>query len=145
MNGNTFLDTNLFIYMQSASDPIKKELSYDALENFNCVVSTQILNEFCNVALKKLNMKPEQIIQVLLAIDNTCDLVVVTFETVKKALGLRERYGFHYYDALVVASALEYGCIYLFSEDMSDGQVVDGCLEIVNIFARPELVWNPTL
>ncbi len=52
MSGRAFLDTNLFVYMQSASDPAKKELSYQALESFDCIVSTQVLNEFCSVALK---------------------------------------------------------------------------------------------
>ncbi len=61
MSGSAFLDTNLFVYMQSSTDAIKKELSYKALESFDCVVSTQVLNEFCNVALKKLAMKPNQI------------------------------------------------------------------------------------
>jgi len=59
MSGKAFLDTNLFVYMQSASDATKKEISYRTLENFDCAVSTQVLNEFCNVALKKLAMKPE--------------------------------------------------------------------------------------
>ena len=136
MNGKAFLDTNLFIYMQSASDAAKKEISYRALESFDCTVSTQVLNEFCNVALKKLTMIPEQIRQVLHAIDNTCEIAVVTLETVEKALQLKERYGFGYYDSLIVASALENGCAYLFSEDMSDGQIIDNSLEIVNVFVR---------
>jgi len=50
MSVKVFLDTNLFVYMQSTSDLSKKELSYQALEDFDCVVSVQVLNEFCNVA-----------------------------------------------------------------------------------------------
>jgi len=60
----------------------------------------------------------------------------VTFDTVEKALQLKEHYGFGYYDSLIVASALGSGCKYLFSEDMSDGQVIDNNLEIVNVFTR---------
>ena len=140
MSGNAFLDTNLFIYMQSASDTAKKEISYKALENFECIVSIQVLNEFCNVAFKKLAMKPEQVKQILYAIGNTCNVAVVTFATVEKAVQIKARYGFGYYDSLIIASALENGCAYLFSEDMSDGQVIDNSLEIVNIFARSSFV-----
>ena len=98
-----------------------------------------MLSEFCNVALKKLMMEPKQIRQILSAIDSTCEIAVVTLNTVEKALQLKERYGFGYYDSLIVASALESGCEYLFSEDMSDGQVIDN-LEIVNIFARTSFI-----
>jgi predicted nucleic acid-binding protein len=142
MSGKAFLDTNLFIYMQSSSDADKKELSYQALEKFDCVASTQVLSEFCNVAFKKLGMTPEQVQKIIRAIGDTCDIAVVTQDTVGKAVGLKERYGFSYYDSLIVAAALESGCAYLLSEDMSDGQVLEGGLEIVNIFTRPDMPRN---
>jgi predicted nucleic acid-binding protein len=40
----------------------------------------------------------------------------------------------------MLASALESDCKYLFSEDMSDGQIIHEKLEIVNIFDRPEML-----
>jgi len=140
MSVKVFLDTNLFVYMQSTSDISKKELSYQALEDFDCVVSVQVLNEFCNVAYKKLNMKTGQIQQIIHAINNTCSVAVLTLKSVEKALLLKERYGFSYYDSLIVASALENGCSYLFSEDMNDGQMIDDSLENVNIFIRPDFL-----
>ena len=140
MSAKAFLDTNLFVYMQSASDAKKKELSYQALEKFDCTISTQVLNEFCNVGAKKLAMKPEQIRQVINAIDHTCEIAIVTLDTVKKALHLKERYDFGYYDSLIIASALESGCAYLLSEDMSDGQIIENSLEIVNIFTRQSFI-----
>jgi predicted nucleic acid-binding protein len=36
----------------------------------------------------------------------------------------------------MVASALESGCEYLLSEDMADGQVIEGELTIRNIFSE---------
>lgn len=140
MNGKAFLDTNLFVYMQSASEQDKKELSFRALEAYECIVSSQVLNEFCNVALKKLHMEIGQVRQVLQAIDNTCEIVLVSMRTVERALDLKERYGFSYYDSLIVASALESGCAYLFSEDMSDGQVIEADLKIINIFKNPDFI-----
>ncbi len=124
MNAKAFLDTNLFVYMQSASEIEKKELSYRALEHFDCAVSTQVLNEFCNVATKKLHMETSQILQIARAIESTCEISTVNIETVEKALSIHDRYGIAFYDSLIVASALESGCTYLFSEDMSDGQVI---------------------
>ena len=84
MSVKAFLDTNLFIYMQSASDTPKKELSYKVLEGFDCVVSVQVLNEFSHVAYKKLNMKTNQIQQIIYAIGNTCSVAVLTLNPLKR-------------------------------------------------------------
>jgi len=140
MSGKAFLDTNIFVYMQSAPETEKKELCFRALDNFECVASTQVLNELCNVLLKKFNMKTEDVAQVITAVDSACEMSVVTVETVETALRLKERYGYSYYDSLILASALACDCDYLFSEDMSDSQMIENRLEIVNIFARPAFI-----
>jgi len=44
----------------------------------------------------------------------------------------KEKHNISYWDSLVVASALESGCIKLYSEDMQDGLVIDGVLNIIN-------------
>jgi predicted nucleic acid-binding protein len=44
-----------------------------------------------------------------------------------------DRYGFHFYDSLIVAAALEAGCSRLFSEDLQHGQRIDG-LTVENPF-----------
>ncbi len=139
MRGKAFLDTNIFVYMQSSREPVKKEVSFQALDAFECVANTQVLNELCNVLLKKFAMSINDIEQVIDAVDDTCEMDVVTSETVKTALQLKNRYGYSYYDCLIIASALECECDYIFSEDMSDGQIIEGGLEIVNIFTRPDI------
>jgi predicted nucleic acid-binding protein len=48
-------------------------------------------------------------------------------------LELHERFDISYYDSLIVATAIECQCSYLFSEDLQDGQVFDG-VTVVNIF-----------
>lgn len=46
------------------------------------------------------------------------------------------RYGFSYYDSLIVAAALDAGCKTLYSEDLQHGQQVEG-LTIVDPFSAP--------
>lgn len=49
------------------------------------------------------------------------------------------RYGFSWWDCLLLASALELGCTHFLSEDMQDGQKVDNdsrSLTLVNPFAH---------
>ncbi|HYQ91954.1 MAG TPA: PIN domain-containing protein, partial [Candidatus Competibacteraceae bacterium] len=51
----------------------------------------------------------------------------------RHGLDIQTRYGFSFYDALIVASALEAGCTCLYSEDMQHGQYLEG-LTIENPF-----------
>ena len=58
----------------------------------------------------------------------------ITISTHETALKLAEDHGYEVYDALVIAAALESGCSTLYSEDLQDGQVIDGKLTIRNPF-----------
>ena len=49
------------------------------------------------------------------------------------SLDIQSRYRFAYYDALIVASALDAGCATLYSEDMQDRQRIEG-LTVVDPF-----------
>ena len=60
--------------------------------------------------------------------------MIVDDYTVIKALEQHEKYGYSYYDSLIISSALESECSYLLSEDMADGQLIEGSLAIKNIF-----------
>ncbi len=71
------------------------------------------------------------------AVDDVLALVEtpqpLTFATNKAARRLARDQGFSFYDALVVAAALEGGCETLYSEDMQHGRAVGG-LTIVDPF-----------
>jgi predicted nucleic acid-binding protein len=134
MNGNrVFLDTNIAIYAYSKADRRKQNIARTVIIEKNCFVSSQVLNEFCSVCIKKLNMDIEEIRVYTTDLLSTCRFVTVKPETVEKALYLHKAHQFNFYDCLMVASALESGCDYLFTEDLQDGQVIDG-LTIQNIF-----------
>lgn len=60
--------------------------------------------------------------------------VALTLETHEHALRLTSEHGFHIYDALIVAAALDADCRELYSEDMQDGQVIEGRLTVRNPF-----------
>ena len=51
----------------------------------------------------------------------------------RASLDIQSRYRFAYYDALIVAAALDAGCATLYSEDLQDGQRIDG-LTVVDPF-----------
>jgi predicted nucleic acid-binding protein len=54
--------------------------------------------------------------------------------THQSAVAIAHRYGFAFYDALIIASALEAGCSSLLSEDLHDRQVIEDRLTIRNPF-----------
>ncbi|MDR0516641.1 MAG: PIN domain-containing protein [Fibromonadaceae bacterium] len=79
--------------------------------------------------------KQKQVIASISNYDCFISTQVLRSSTVKKSLALNERYGYSYYDCLIIASALESNCKYLFSEDMQHGQIIENTLKIVNPFA----------
>jgi predicted nucleic acid-binding protein len=50
-----------------------------------------------------------------------------------RALGIRARYGYGFFDSLIVSAAVQAGCSVLYTEDLQHGQVVDS-LRIANPF-----------
>jgi predicted nucleic acid-binding protein len=58
----------------------------------------------------------------------------IASEQVIKAIEIRGRYGFSYWDSLIVATALLSGCSILYSEDMQHDQVIESMLKIINPF-----------
>ena len=127
-----FFDTNVLLYLLSGDDA-KADCAEEALASGG-VISVQVLNEFASVAARKLKMSMAEIREVLTTIRAVCKVVPISEETHDKGLELSERYELSIYDAMIVASALLAGCKALLSEDMQDGQIIDGSLEIRNPF-----------
>ena len=130
-----FFDTNVLVYAALQPDP--RSDAARALLRGGGVVSVQVLNEFANVARRKLRRTWPEVQQALAAVRALCPAPrPITAATHEAALALAERTGYAVYDALILASALEAGCDTVFSEDMQDGQVIEGRLTIRNPFRQ---------
>ncbi len=127
-----FFDTNVLLYLLSGDDA-KADRAEETLASGG-VISVQVLNEFASVAARKLKMSMGEIREVLTTIRAVCKIVPISEATHDKGLELSDRYALSIYDAMIVAAALLAGCKVLLSEDMQDGQVIDGSLEILNPF-----------
>jgi predicted nucleic acid-binding protein len=127
-----FLDSNVLVYAFTADPRAAAAL---ALLESGCVISVQGLNEFANVARRKLGMTWTEIKDALAAVKTLCPTVLpIDLETHREALLVAERYGYAIFDALMIASALQAGSKTLWSEDMQDGMMIDGRLRIANPF-----------
>ena len=136
MADKVFLDTNILIYSYSEDEIKKQAIANKVLEDYseNIVISKQVINELINVLFKKFKLSSDDIENAVLELDTFIPIVDFDITTQIKALRLKEKYKLQYYDALIVATALESGCTTLFSEDMQHHQVIDSVLTIVNPF-----------
>lgn len=132
MPADTFFDTSVLVYILKEGD--KKSATADRLLATGGVLSVQVLNEFANVARRKLAMKWEEIEEALANIRDLClPPVSIGIQTHMAALEIAKRYGFQIYDSLILASALETKCTILYSEDLQHGQKIQS-LTIQNPF-----------
>lgn len=126
------LDSNVLVYAFTTDS--RANVAQALLER-GCFVSVQGLNEFANVARRKLGMPWQEVRIALDAIRTVCrDVLPIDTRTHEEALRIAERYGCTIFDALVIAAALGAGCDILHSEDMHDGMVIDERLRIANPF-----------
>ena len=127
-----FLDSNILVYAIT-TDP--RAAAAQVLLERGGVVSVQGLNEFTNVARRKLGMTWEEVRDSLAAIRTLVGTVLsIDIDTHAEGLRIAERHGYGIFDALMIASALRADCGTLWSEDMQDGIVIDGRLRIANPF-----------
>lgn len=135
-----FLDTNVFVYTFDARAPAKRKrartLVKESLASGDGCVSSQVANEFTNLALRKFQV-PLTSDECRAYFDNVlapmCH-VGWSPDLFRRALELHGRTQLSWYDALIVSAALEGGCETLYSEDLQDGQRF-GDLIVRNPFA----------
>jgi predicted nucleic acid-binding protein len=127
-----FLDTNILVHAVLSDDP--RCPTAEGLLAAGGTISVQVLNEFANVARSKLKWPWLDIEATLTLVRSRSgrvrDISVLTHQA---ALALARDHGLSFYDALIIAAALEAGCDTLYSEDMQHGRKF-GSLAIVNPF-----------
>ena len=133
MSDKPFLDTNVVLYAFRQGDARSQRA--EILLAAGGTLSVQVLNEFVNVARRKLNRSWEEVRRALGILRVFCpDPAPVTIETHDRAVQIAERYGYSIFDSLIVAAALERQCETLYSEDLQAGQVIEGRLRVKNPF-----------
>lgn len=132
-----FLDTNVLVYFADARNAGKqrqaRSILAEALDGQSYMISTQVLNEFSNIALKKLFMTEDEVKEYI-----TDFQAIITLnqrvEWTCRALEIRRRYHIQFYDSLLLAAAEAGGCDEILTEDLSDGQYYCG-IKATNPFA----------
>jgi predicted nucleic acid-binding protein len=133
-----FLDTNVLVYafgVDARKRARAQQLVEAALKTHDGIISSQVVQEFLNVATRKFAhpMTNDDAIRYFDQVLEPLCVVWPDADLYRRALSVRTRFQFSFYDSLVVAAALAAGCTTLYSEDLQPGQRVD-TLTVVDPF-----------
>lgn len=140
VEGKVFLDSNVLIYGEDSTIPAKRDrargLTLDLMRSKRGVISAQVLGEFF-VTVTRTIRNPLTDAQAVLCIRDFSNLLVAPLDlgTVQLALGFKASHQVSYWDALILASALEAGCSVVYSEDLTHDQDYGGG-RVVNPFVQ---------
>ena len=136
-----FLDSNIFVYLfdegAHKKRSIAEAITRDAIEARAGCISFQVVQETLNVLTRKLAVPVTTadaqgfLHKMLMPLWR----VMPSQKLYSEAIALQRRLRLSFYDSLIVAAALEAGCKRLLTEDMPDGQRIEG-LRIENPFKR---------
>ena len=131
-----FLDTNILVYAEDADSAGKQAVAASLIAECylkgEAVISTQVMMEFYNVAVKKLKLEPAFAAQ-RLRLFAKFRTVSTTPQLVLAATDLHRLHSLSFWDAMILQAAITSGCDTLYSEDFNAGQIVSG-VKIVNPF-----------
>lgn len=134
-----FLDSNVLVYLFDRKDERRRGIAEDVLrrahEDGSGVISWQVVQETLNVVTRKVRpaLSADEAQAALDSVLAPLWRVCPSAGLYGKALRLRARHDFGFYDSLIVAAALEAGCKRLLTEDLQHGQRIEG-LRIDNPF-----------
>jgi predicted nucleic acid-binding protein len=129
--GKMFIDTNILIYAFDVSAGKKHQVASHILSDlWNSglgVLSTQVLQEFYVNVVQKIQKPIDQkmaktIIRDLLK----WQVVVNNGDSILDAIDISEKYGYSFWDSLIIEAALTGGVSVLLSEDLQHGQAISG-------------------
>lgn len=126
-----FVDANVLVYAFDASAGRKQRAAQALLErlwenNTGCV-SVQVLQEFFVTVTKKVAQPlPVEEAKARIGELKAWRVFAPTADDVLAAIDLHAEARVGFWDALIVLAAAESGCDVLWTEDLSDGQVMRG-------------------
>ena len=120
-----FIDTNVVVYANDCNAAEKQSVAVHLItalmQRRNGYVSIQVLQEYANTALGKLNQEPSIVLRQLKLLESL-SVIVPSPKTVRRAVEVRNAYQIAFWDAAIVAAAESADCDVILSEDLNTGQ-----------------------
>jgi predicted nucleic acid-binding protein len=122
-----FVDTNILLYAHDESAGGKRDRARALVEQLwesrDGCLSVQVLQEFfVNVTRKIAKPLSAELAKEIVADFSRWRLHVPAADDVLAAIGIHQRTGISFWDAMIVRSAAEIGCTVVYSEDLNAGQ-----------------------
>lgn len=131
MSGPVFVDTNVLVYLRDSTEAEKQRQAAEWVGHLwdtgRGRTSVQVLQEYYVAVTAKLDpgLPPDEARTDVLALRAWKPLLPDT-DLLEDAWAMEDRYGFSFWDALIAAAARRLGCSVLLTEDLQDGQDLDG-------------------
>lgn len=131
MEGPVFVDTNVLVYHRDSTEPEKQARAAEWMARLwdegSGRVSAQVLQEYYVTVTGKLRPgMPRDEAREDVAALRAWNPLVPDAQILEDAWSIEDRYGLSFWDALIVAAARRLGCAVLLTEDLQDGQDLDG-------------------
>ncbi len=132
MSVEEFLDTNVLVYALDETDETKhrraEQLVQRSIETGSGCISYQVVQETLNVAVRKLGFSAGDARTLFSQVLTPLWRVSPSGELYERGLTLCDQYGLSFYDSMIVAGAVEFGCTRLYSEDLQHGQRIQSLI-----------------
>ncbi len=129
MSEREFLDSNILVYSVDRNEPEKRSVAMELirghLENRTGVISTQVLQEFYSAATRKLHIPARTARQHVIDF-GMFDVVQITPDMIQKGIDCSILHQISFWDGLIVSAASVAKAGVLLSEDLNDGQSIQG-------------------
>jgi predicted nucleic acid-binding protein len=133
-----FLDTNILLYSisRNPAESLKRDRAIALLDDDSSAISVQVLQEFYVQATRpsRSDAIPHELAAGLIESWTRFRVQDMDLPVLRMALTIRQAHGFSFWDSAIIAAALTIGCDRLYTEDLTDGQVIHG-LAVINPFS----------
>ena len=135
MTDKATLDTNVLIYAFGKQEDERKQIAKAIITECN-IISLQVVNETVYVLLKKFQFSSHELDKVIEFMKQNFVISDLNIQTLNQTIKISAKYGFSFWDSMMIAAALNNHCSILYSEDMQNNQVIEDRLQIINPFKK---------
>ncbi len=138
------MDTSIWAYLLGIDeDTAKREILIEvfkklAEEEWQVFICSQVCKEFVRVGIEKYGYTREYIEHEIERLKEIANVIYEDCEDVRTAIELREHYNLQFWDAIVIAVAINNGIPYILTEDITYKRISfkNQQVELINPFSK---------
>lgn len=124
-----FIDTNILVYSQNNKEKEKqlicRRVMSSLVEEHLLVISTQVMQEYYNVATLKMGLE-KLFVKRTVEMFDVYEVITLQPSIIFKAMDIHILHQLSFWDSLIISAAKSANCSMVLTEDMNDGQIIEG-------------------